>query len=162
MAGTLEMGDLIIRFHSALREIVHFDQMLLVLQDSTEGMSQAFAFSGSGARGEVTDLRLEDSESRPEGLYFNDDGTATYTRDFTAGEAANMRLRLDFETETLPSNHKMVLLETVCQQAGTALSLLPPVVAPSDRLPEPWEAKVWVPARYRGQALTVLTEMRGG
>jgi diguanylate cyclase (GGDEF)-like protein len=122
LSGTLEMGDLTIRFHGALREIVAFENMLLVLRDETEGVSQAFAFDGSGARGEVTGRRLEDTEGRPEGLFFDDVGTATYTRDFAAGEAANLRLRLDFASETLPSNQKMVLLETICQQAGTALS----------------------------------------
>ena len=53
----------------------------------------------------------------------NPDGMgAVYVGDFGAGEGAILRLRLDFLSLTIPSERKLTLLETLCQQGGTALS----------------------------------------
>ncbi len=118
---TIEMGELVIRFRDAIQDLVVFEQMIILLSDTTEGISQTFAFDRFGARGELTHRLLEETESLD--LGFNPDNIgAVYVGDFGAGEAATLRLRLDFLSLMIPSERKLTLLETLCQQGGTALS----------------------------------------
>jgi diguanylate cyclase (GGDEF)-like protein len=122
LTGTLEMGELVRRLHSILRQLAVFDSMLLVIDDDSERLSQVFAFDATGHRGEVTQSTLADAADRPEGLFAEPGRAAVFTRDLALGESANVRLRLDFPCNAIPSAESMVLLETICQQAGTALA----------------------------------------
>lgn len=121
LTETLEIGDLVLRFRYVLCEVVRFDSMLLILRDATEGLSQAYAFDGRGRRGEASHEVVTETRAGGEGLLQRDDGSTSFVRDFGSGEAATLRLRLDFVHVEVPSDDKRVLLETVCQQAGTAL-----------------------------------------
>jgi diguanylate cyclase (GGDEF)-like protein len=122
LSGTLEMGELVRRLHDTVNEIVDFEQMILLLQDPSERLSQVFAYGAGGARGNPSSETLVDTEGRPEGLYSEGEEGAVFTRDLVLGEAANVRLRLDFPVGRIPSQHRVVLLDTVCQQAGVALT----------------------------------------
>jgi len=122
ITGTLEMGELVRRLHGILRTLAEFEAMLLIIEDTGERLSQVFAFDATGDRGDVSQEILADTEGRPEGLFSEPGRAAVYTRDLVVGESAHVRLRLDFLSHALPSGQEMVLLETVCQQAGTALS----------------------------------------
>ncbi len=121
LAETLEIGDLVLRFRFTLCQLVRFDNMILILRDATEGLSQAYAFDGHGRRGEASQGVVDATRAEGEGLHPRPDGSTSLVRDFGSGDAATLRLRLDFVDEKVPSGDKMVLLETMCQQAGTAL-----------------------------------------
>jgi diguanylate cyclase (GGDEF)-like protein len=122
LSGSLEMGELVRRLCVILREIVRFESMLLTLDDGGERPSAAYAFDGFGERGEVTEELLTDTQGRPDGLHYESDGSAVYTKELVVGEAARVRLRLDFAPGTPPAEQRTALLETICRQAGTALS----------------------------------------
>jgi len=122
LSETLELGELVRRMRGILREVVPFRAMLLTMEDTGERLSQLYAFDGDGRRAEVSTSWIEDTEGRPEGLFFESDRSSVYTRDLAVGEGATVRLRLDFRPEDVPDNGQLVLIETICRQAGTALS----------------------------------------
>ena len=122
LSETLELGELVRRLHGILCEVGEFRAMLLVMDDGSERLSQLYAFDGRGRRSEVTTGWIEDTQARPEGLFFEPDGSAVFTRDLAVGDGATVRLRLDFRADSLPGNPQLVLIETICRQAGTALS----------------------------------------
>lgn len=122
LAETLELGELVRRLHGILCEVGQFQTMLLIMEDSTERLSNLYAFDGNGHRSDVPTGWVDDTQARPEGLFFESDGSAVYTRDLAVGEGATVRLRLDFRGDSLPNNPQLVLIETICRQAGTALS----------------------------------------
>ena len=121
LVETIEMSELVIRFRNAIQDLVVFEQMIIILSDTTEGISQTYAFDRFGARGDLTLELLEETEACEVGLHTDGPG-AVYVGDFGAGEAATLRLRLDFLSLMIPSERILTLLETLCQQGGTALS----------------------------------------
>lgn len=122
LSGTLDMGEVVRRLHDVLQDVTAFDAMMLLVSDDEERATQVFAFDANGERSGADIVRVNDTESRPEGLFFEADGSAVYTRDLLAEETAGIRIRLDFPVADLPGRPGMVLLETVCRQAATALS----------------------------------------
>ena len=122
LSGTLEIGEVVRRLHDVLQEITAFDSMMLLVIDDEERATQVFAFDAKGERSGADTNRINDTECRPEGLFFEADGSAVYTRDLLSEETASIRIRLDFSAADLPGRPGMVLLETVCRQAATALS----------------------------------------
>jgi diguanylate cyclase (GGDEF)-like protein len=122
LSGTLEIGEVVRRLHDVVREVATFERMLLVIQDAEDHVSQVYSFDAEGHRGVVSTASIEDTEARPEGLFFEDDGSAVFTSELYLSESSSFRARLDFGAEDLPSATAMVLLETILQQAGTALS----------------------------------------
>jgi len=122
LSKTLEMGELVRRLRETVAAIVEFRQMVLLLQDPSERLSQVFAFDADGDRCNLSYDILADTEGRPDGLFAEEAGGAVFTRDLVLGGSANVRLRLDFGPGRVPSQHRVVLLETVCQQAGVALT----------------------------------------
>ncbi len=78
--------------------------------------------SGLEPRQETSFAALEEETSGlPEGLFCEPEGGSTFVRDLLSSEEAQVRLRLDF-TAGMLADHDLVLLETICQQAGAALS----------------------------------------
>jgi diguanylate cyclase (GGDEF)-like protein len=122
LSGTLEIGEVVRRLHDVTREVAKFDTMLLMIQDAEERVSQVYSFDASGHRGVVSSESIEDTEARPEGFFFEDDGSAVFTSELFISETSSFRARLDFTEDSLPSSSAMALLETILQQAGTALS----------------------------------------
>jgi len=122
LSGTLEIGELVRRLSEILRAVVRFQSMHLVIEDSSEHAAQCYVFDGSGRRGELPSWRLAETMAQPEGLRAAPDGNVAFTRDLPADAGASVRLRLDFEPGEVPSEQRLVLLDTICGQAGTALS----------------------------------------
>ena len=67
--------------HLTVGEIVEFRQLILLLQDPSERLSQVFAFDADGDRCNLTNDTLLDTEARPEGMYSEEVGGAVFTRD---------------------------------------------------------------------------------
>jgi len=122
LSGTLELGDVVRRLHGILRQIKEFDRLLLVIRDIENRDVQVFVTDAGGHRGEADPELIEDTESLPEGLFFETDGSSVFTRDLRIGETAAARIRLDFPPSDSPTHPSIVLLETVCRQAAAALS----------------------------------------
>jgi len=122
LSGTLEMGDVVRRLHAILRDIREFDRLLVLVRESDMPDPQIFISDSMGQRGEADPLLVEETESRPEGLFFEADGSSVFTRDLRVGDTATARVRVDFPASTAPGRPSMVLLETICRQAAAALS----------------------------------------
>lgn len=122
LSGTLEMGDVVRRLHAVLREIRDFDRLLVLVREPDKGDPQIFISDTEGQRGEADPLLIEETESRPEGLFFEADASSIFIRDLKVGDTATARIRLDFPSSNSPGRPSMVLLETICRQAAAALS----------------------------------------
>lgn len=122
LSGSLEMGDVVRRLHALLREVREFDRLLVLLRESDRPGPQIFISDAEGQRGEADPLLIEETESCPEGLFFESDGASIFTRDLKVGETATVRIRLDFPSSDAPGRPSIVLLETICRQAAAALS----------------------------------------
>lgn len=123
LSGTLELGELVRRLYATLSQVVPTRAMLLMVRDATdEQIPQVYSIDGEGRRGDTDPEWVVDTDGRPEGLFAEPDGDFVYVRDLGPGETTDARLRLDMPAESLPSDEKMRLLETICRQAGTAFS----------------------------------------
>ncbi len=122
LSGSLEMGDVVRRLHFILKGVREFEQLLILVRESDRPEPQVFISDSEGQRGEADPLLIEETESRPEGLFFESDGSSIFTRDLKVGDTATARIRLDFPAADSPERPSMVLLETICRQAAAALS----------------------------------------
>ena len=121
LAATLDLGELVRRLFSVLREVADFTGMFIILEDPGEGLTQVYAFDGEGQRGELPPHLLAETLGRPEGVQVEPSGAVVVVRDLPVGGAATARLRLDFGGGKIPDGHLLVLVDTVCRQAGSAL-----------------------------------------
>jgi len=122
LSGTLDIGELVRRFHALIRDVVRFDGMLLLIDDPGEHLSQVFAFDARGRRAEIAPESVAQAKGQPEGLLWEPDDCPVFTLDLAVGESARARLRLEFPRAHGPSGGEIALLETICQQAGSALA----------------------------------------
>ncbi len=122
LTATLDIGELVRRFHTVIRDVVRFDSLMLLIDDPAEGLSQVFAFDARGRRAEIAPESVAQAEGQPEGLFWDPDDRAVLTVDLDVGDSARARLKIDFPYATGPSGGELALLETVCQQAAAALA----------------------------------------
>jgi diguanylate cyclase (GGDEF)-like protein len=122
LAGSLEMGDVVRRLAQVIREVASARRILLMLDDTGERLAQVFAFDHTGQRGQVQADEVKDARSRGDGLHRSADGGAVLVRSLAIGDGAIARLRLEFGPDDVPRRDAQSLLDTVLQQAGTALS----------------------------------------
>jgi len=121
LAGTLDLGALVRKLYSVVREVIEFRGMFVILEDPEERLTQVYAFDGEGQRSELPSQLLGETLGRPEGMQVEPSGEVVVVRDLPVGGTATARLRLDFAGERIPDEHLLVLLDTVCRQAGSAL-----------------------------------------
>ena len=122
LTGTLDVGELVRRFHTVIREVVRFDSLMLLIDDPAERLSQVFAFDGRGNRADIVPDSVAEAEGQPQGLLWEAGDRAIYTVDLDVGESARARLRIEFPRASGPSESEFALLATVCQQAAAALA----------------------------------------
>ena len=122
LSGTLDIGELVRRFHIVIRDVVRFDSLMLLIDDPGERLSQVFAFDASGHRADIAPDSVARAEGQPEGLYWEPGDRAVYTADLEVGESVRARLRIEFPRASGPSEGELALLETVCQQGSAALA----------------------------------------
>ncbi len=122
LGATLDLGEVAATLQRVLARLMPFQTMILVLRDPSGGLHQVYAFDVSGGRADLTADDVTETEAAAEGLFAEPGGGAVYIRDVRPEAGSLARLRLDFPPGAVPDQHRQALLDTLCEQAGAALS----------------------------------------
>lgn len=122
LGATLDLSEVAATLRRVLARLMHFETMILVLREPSGGLHQVYAFDASGGRPDLTAEEVTETEAAAEGLFAEPGGGAVYIRDVRPEAGSLARLRLDFPPGSVPDQHQQALLDTLCEQAGAALS----------------------------------------